>query len=166
VNKHLESGLLKQLNREFHSAYIYLGMSSYCTDKDLNGFANWLFVQYEEEQVHAMKIYKYLLQRGVTVELDSISKPVSDFSSILDLFKKALAHEEFMTLSFNELSDVAMEHRDHATYNFLQWFVNEQVEEESIFKEIISKIERVELNSQALYMLDRELENRTLEVQA
>ena len=161
VKQNLQKALNIQIQKEFYSAYLYLSMSAYCSDKNLNGFAHWFYTQYQEEQTHGHKLYNYLLQRGVKIELEAIEKPKTNFESPLSVMRESLAHEQHMTDSFNKLSDIAIDNRDHATYNFLQWFVNEQVEEESTVRDIISKIERVGENSNALYMLDRELENRT-----
>ena len=160
VSTKMQEVLNEQLNREYFSAYLYLSMSSYCSDVGLNGSAHWFSEQYKEEVEHGMKIYEYMLQRGVKIELEQIDKPESEFKSILEVFEKSLAHEQFMTNNLNELSDLAMKDKDHATYNFLQWFVTEQVEEEATVSDIIAKIKLIGKDGNGLYMIDNELANR------
>ncbi len=163
VSKKMQKVLNEQLNREYFSAYLYLSMSSYCSDIGLNGSAHWFFEQYKEEVEHGMKIYEYMLQRGVKIEFEQIDKPEGEFESILDVFEKSLAHEQFMTNNLNELSDLAMKDKDHATYNFLQWFVTEQVEEEATVSDIIAKIKLIGKDGNGLYMIDAELASRVEE---
>jgi len=157
----LQKALNKQINMEFYSSYLYMSMSAECETLELNGFANWFLVQSQEEQTHGMKIYKYLVQKGVEIELESIKKPENGFKSTLAMMKASLEHEELMSRSFNELSDLAMELRDHSTYNFLQWFVNEQIEEEATTGNLLTKVKRAGSNDSLIYILDRELESRT-----
>jgi ferritin len=157
----LAEALNRQINKEFFSSYLYLSMSAHSEALELSGFANWFAVQAQEEQTHGMKIYNYLVQKGVKIELEAIEKPETEFKNIQVMFKKALQHEQMMTRSFNELSDLAMELKDHSTYNFLQWFVNEQVEEEATVGSILTKVRRTDGNNSAIYLLDRELEGRT-----
>lgn len=161
VSKKMQKALNEQLNREYFSAYLYLSMSAYCSDIGLNGSANWFYQQYQEEIMHGMKIYDYMIQRGIKIILEQIEKPDSEFESILDVFEKSLEHEEFMTGNLNELSDMAMKDKDHATYNFLQWFVTEQVEEEATVGDIIAKIKLIGRDGQGLYIIDSELAKRT-----
>lgn len=150
-----------QLNHEFYSAYLYLSMSAYCNHIDFNGAANWFKMQYEEEHMHATKIYNYLTEQSVHVSLDTIEKPPKKFGTILEVFQESLKHEKMMTNSLNNISDKALKAKDHATYNLLQWFVNEQVEEESSLEEIISKIKLVQENGYGLLMIDNELAQRS-----
>lgn len=153
--------MLVQLNHEFYSAYLYLAMSAYCSHLEFNGAANWLKLQYEEEHVHATKIYNYLVEQGVQVKLKALDSPESEYGSILDVFKSSLTHEQTMTSRLNDISDLALKEKDHATYNLLQWFVNEQVEEESTLGEIISKLKLVKEDGYGLLMIDNELGART-----
>lgn len=164
ISKKMAKQLSTQLNQEFYSAYLYLSMSAYCTHIDFNGAAKWFKMQYEEEHMHATKIYNYLIEQSVHVSLDQIDKPPKKFGTILQVFQKSLEHEKFMSNSLNDLSDKALKAKDHATYNLLQWFVNEQVEEEASIEEIISKIKLVQENGYGLLMIDNELAQRTAPV--
>jgi len=160
LTKKIQKGLSAQLNHEFYSAYLYLAMSAYCTHKDFNGAANWLKMQYEEEHMHATKIYNYLVEQGVHVSLKEIAKPPKNFGTLLNVFELSLEHEQIMSGRLNDLSDLALKEKDHATYNLLQWFVNEQVEEEASVSEIISKIKLVKKDGFGLLMIDNELNKR------
>jgi len=157
ISEEMQKALHQQLNDEFASAYLYLAMSAYCAHIDFHGAASWLKQQYEEEQVHATKIYNYLLEQGAHVVLREIPQPPNEFGKILDVFKSSLEHEQTMTAKLNNLSDQALKEKDHATYNLLQWFVNEQVEEEATVGEIISKLKLVKEDGYGLLMIDNEL---------
>ena len=160
ISQAMEKELLAQLNAEFYSAYLYLAMSAYCSKIEFNGAARWLKLQYDEEIGHATKIYNYLVDQGVHVVLDAIKQPASEFGSVLDVFCASLEHEQKMTELLNVLSDKALKDKDHATYNLLQWFVNEQVEEEATVGEIISKLKLVKQDGYGLLMVDNELGSR------
>ena len=160
ISDAMKRELLSQLNAEFYSAYLYLGMSAYCSKIEFNGAARWFKLQYDEEIGHATKIYNYLVDQGVHVILDAISQPPSEFGAVLDVFKASLKHEQKMTEGLNVLSDLALKEKDHATYNLLQWFVNEQVEEEATLGEILSKIKLVKEDGYGLLMVDNELGSR------
>ena len=154
------NALIVQLNKEFQSAYIYLGMSAYASKSGLNGSSSWFLIQYQEELAHAMKLFKYLENHQVTINLPEIKKSNVEFKAILDTFKKALAHEMAMSANLNELSDLAMKNKDHATYNMLQWYATEQVEEEATLNTIIDKLKLVGDNGYGLYAIDQELGTR------
>jgi len=160
ISKDLQEALIEQLNKEYHSAYIYLGMSAYCSKEGFNGAANWFLIQYQEEVAHGMKLFKYLEDQNVSIILPSISAVEVEYSSLLDVFKKSLAHEQTMTKNLNNLSDLAMKNKDHATYNLLQWYVTEQVEEEATVSGIIDHIKLVGDNGYGLYTIDKELSGR------
>jgi ferritin len=149
--------LFAQLNHEFSSAYLYLSMSAYCSHIEFNGAASWLKLQYEEEHMHATKIFNYLVDQGVQVQLKALPEPPMDFGSILEVFTASLTHEQGMTAKLNNISDQALKEKDHATYNLLQWFVNEQVEEEATVGAIISKLKLVGKDGYGLLMVDNEL---------
>ena len=121
ISKNLQKDLIVQLNKEFHSAYIYLGMSAYCSKEGFNGAASWFLIQYQEEVSHGMKMFKYLEDQGAEITLPDIKSVKVEYKSLLDVFKKSLAHEQYMTKNLNNLSDTAMKEKDHATYNLLQW---------------------------------------------
>jgi len=160
ISETMQKTLCRQLNDEFYSAYLYLAISAYCAHIDFNGAANWLKQQYEEELMHATKIYNYLIEQGVHVVLEEIPNPPSEFGTILGVFQSSLQHEQSMTSKLNNLSDQALKEKDHATYNLLQWFVNEQVEEEASLGEIISKLKLVKEDGYGLLMIDNELGTR------
>ncbi len=157
----MESTLSEQLNHEFYSAYLYLAMSAYCSHQNFNGAAQWLQLQFEEEHMHATKIYDYLVDQGVHVALQPIEAPPSEFGSVLEVFEASLNHEQTMTVRLNELSDQALKEKDHATYNLLQWFVIEQVEEEATVGDIIAKLCLVKEDGYGLLMIDNELGSRS-----
>ena len=160
ISPKMEEALNEQINREMYSAYLYMSMSSYCNSTGLKGFANWFMVQYHEEMVHAMKLYEYILRQSGRVRLKAIQEPPADFESPLDMFNKTLDHERFITQSINERMDLAVSEKDHATQIFLQWYVNEQVEEEQNDNDIITQLKLIGDNPQGLMMLDRELAAR------
>lgn len=160
----LEAALSEQLNRELYSAYLYMSMSAHMTNKGLKGFANWFMVQYHEEMFHAMKIYEYLNMQGGKVVLKSLGQPPSEFKDPLDMFQQTLAHEQFVTKSINELMELAIKEKNHATQIFLQWYVTEQVEEESNDNEIIAQLKLIGKDVQGLMMLDKDLAARATTV--
>ncbi len=164
LTRTIEEAFNKQLNAELYSAYLYLSMSASCTGKGLKGFANWFMVQYHEEMFHAMRIYEYLGLQGGAAVLKSLAQPPADFESPLEMFRKTLAHEQFITKSINDLMELAFAEKDHATQIFLQWYVTEQVEEESNDNEIIAQLNLIKDNPQALLMLDKDLSARTTTV--
>ncbi|MBW1919596.1 MAG: ferritin [Deltaproteobacteria bacterium] len=141
---------------------------SACSDSiGLKGFANWFMVQYHEEMLHAMKIYEYIARQGGKVKLMPIKQPPHEFESPLDMFEKTLAHEKFITKSINDLVDLAIAEKDHATQIFLQWYVAEQIEEEENDNDIIAKLKLVGSGTQGksgLFMIDRELGARVTTV--
>jgi ferritin len=160
LNKKMEQSLNEQMNREMYSAYLYLSMSAHCTNKGLKGFANWFMVQFHEEMFHAMKFYEYINLQGGRAILKAISQPPSSFESPLEMFSKTLEHEQFITKSINELMELAIAEKDHATQIILQWYVTEQVEEESNDNEIISQLRIIKDDPQGIMLLDRELAGR------
>jgi ferritin len=130
MKENVAKGLNSQLNAEMYSSYLYLSMSAYCKTLNLDGFANWLYVQAQEEMVHSMKFYDFINQRGAKVILDKIDAPPVEWDSVEAVFENVYAHEQKVSGLINDLVDLALEERDHATNIFLQWFVTEQVEEE------------------------------------
>lgn len=157
----LAQALNEQMNFEFYSAHVYLAMAAYCSGDSLDGFANFFIVQAEEERFHAMKIYKFLNDRGRRATLAALPEPNNDYSSVLDAFEQGYKHEQQNTERFYNLSDLAMNDREHATINFLKWFIDEQVEEEALFDSIINKLKRIDKDSNAFYMLDSEFAGRS-----
>ncbi|MEE1131547.1 MAG: ferritin [Caryophanon sp.] len=161
LSEQLHKAINDQMNFEFFSAHAYLAMAAYCTDESYDGFANFFLVQAEEERFHAMKFYNYLSDMGYRATITGFENPGNDFSSILNVFETALHHEKEVTRRIYHLADLALDEREHATMAFLKWFIDEQVEEESSFDTLISKIKRIEKDSNAMFMLDAELANRT-----
>ena len=153
----MEDALNGQINKEMYSAYLYMSMSAHSTNVGLPGFANWFMVQYHEEMEHAMKIYDYVNDQGGKVKLKAIDKPLSTFKDVMDMFQKTLKHEQFITKSINELVDLAIKEKDHATQIFLQWFVTEQIEEEGNDNDIIAKLKLAGDKGNGLFMIDKEL---------
>lgn len=161
IPKRVEEAMNHQLGFEFHSAYVYLGMSAYCETQGLPGFAKWLRAQYQEELDHAMKFCSFILDRGGRVTLDAIEKPATDYKSPLAVFEAALANEESVTAAIDDLYTLTGEERDYASQAFLNWFVTEQVEEEKIVGDVVDSLRRVGEKGEALFLLDRELGNRS-----
>jgi ferritin len=157
IDKRLEKQINYQINRELYSAYLYLSMSSYLEDKGLAGMANFMKVQAEEENFHAMKFFNYLVERGGRVVLDAIEKPPAEFDSPQAVFTESLKHEKIVTDLINKLMDLAIEVNDHAARSFLNWYVDEQVEEEDSFQSIIDKLDLVGGKGHGLLMLDKDL---------
>jgi len=160
LSKKMEAALNEQLNKEIYSAYLYMSMSAYSTYIGLKGFANWFMVQYQEEMMHAMKFYDYINNKGGRVKLMAIDEPPTEFQSPLDMFDKTLKHEQFVTKRINDLVDLAIKEKDHATNIVLQWYVTEQIEEEANDSDIIAKLKLVGETGEGLFMLDKELAAR------
>lgn len=161
LSETLHNALNDQMNFEFYSAHTYLAMAAYCTSENYDGFANFFLVQAEEERFHAMKFYNFINDLGYRATIQGFESPENNFSSVLEAFKAALLHEKEVTRRIYELSDIALDEREHATMAFLKWFIDEQVEEESTLDTIIHKFERIENDSNAIFMLDAELASRT-----
>ena len=157
ISDKMQAAINDQLNFELYSAYIYFSMTAYYHALNLPGFANWMTVQAREEMVHANKFYTYLNDRGGRVLLQPITGPETEWDSPLASFEDALAHEEIVTRRINDLMNLAIEERDHATTAFLQWFVTEQVEEESNANAVIRQLKLIGDDRGGLFMLDREL---------
>jgi len=160
LDQKMAQALNEQINKEMYSAYLYMSMSAYSNNMGLKGFANWFMVQYHEEMFHAMKLYEYVQRQGAEVKLEAIKAPPAEFSSQLDMFTQTLAHEQYITGSINELMELAISKKDHATQIFLEWYVTEQVEEEENDNDIIAQLKLIGDNTHALLMLDRELAAR------
>ena len=153
--------LNEQINAEQYSALMYLSMSAWFEDKGLPGFANWMYVQYQEELTHANKIFKYVHERSGKVELKGIEQMPTEFESVVDVVEKTLEHEQKVTAMIDNLVNIAVEERDHATQSFLQWFVDEQVEEEANVTELLDTLKLIDGKGNGMFMLDRELRQRT-----
>lgn len=160
LSKTLEEALNRQVNRELYSSYLYLAMSAWFESANLKGFAGWLFVQSNEERAHAMKLYDYIIARQGTIVLDAIEAPKAKWTSAGKIFEEVYAHERKVTGMINNLVELAAKEKDHATFEMLQWFVKEQVEEESNAVTICEKIKVVGDTPGHLFCLDHELGKR------
>lgn len=149
-----------QINFELYSGYIYLAMAAHFRDQGMNGFANWMEVQQQEETFHAMKMYRHLAERGGRIELKAIAQPPKSWKSPLAAFEHALEHEQLVTARIGRLVDLAILEKDHASANFLQWYVNEQVEEEANADALVQQLKMSKDAPGALIMIDRELAAR------
>ena len=160
LSQTMQDALNKQINEELFSAYVYLAMAAEADRIGLPGFNNWFKLQYQEELAHADRFFNYILERNGEVHLDSIGRPEIGEESALSLFEKGLAHEKHITQCIFNLKDLARSESDHATDVFLEWFVNEQVEEEASAQEVIDQLRLVDGNPNGLFMIDRELATR------
>lgn len=161
INEKMEKALLNQINKELFSEYLYLSMKAYFANLNLDGFVNWMNVQIQEEHAHAMGLYDYVIERGGKIVLEAIEKPESFWQSPLEVFKAVLAHEEYITSEIYSLMDVADETKDRAASIFLNWYVKEQVEEESSVSKVLAQLEMIGDDKQGLLTLDKELAQRT-----
>lgn len=152
--------LNNQVNAELFSSYLYLSMSSWFSERSLSGFASWMRVQAQEELSHGMKIYDYILERGGKVKLGVIDQPESVWKSAVEVVEEVAAHEAKVTGLVNDLVDVALGEKDHATNIFLQWFVSEQVEEEASVGEVFERMKMIDGDSAGMFAMDMELGKR------
>lgn len=163
----LSAPMLQKLNdqvrHEFYSSYAYLSMAAWFESQDLPGMATWMRLQADEERQHAHKFFDYILDRGHEVQLQGIAQPPVKFSTPLEVFEQGLSHERAVTASINALYAQALDDKDFASVQFLDWFVKEQVEEEKTTSLVIGKLKRIGNDGAALLQLDRELGQRTAE---
>ncbi|MBN2083317.1 ferritin [bacterium] len=161
LEKKMQKALNEQINAEIYSAYMYLSMSAWFESNALSGFANWMRVQYEEEMFHAMKFYNFVHDRGGQVLLKAIDGPPTEWKSVIDVFEATLQHERHVSALIHKLVDLSTELKDHATNQMLQWFVEEQVEEEANAEQILDELKLIGDAKSGLFMLNRELSQRT-----
>ena len=157
MKKSVIEAINSQIQAEFESAYTYLGMSARMESLNLSGFATWLRVQWEEEIVHAMKFVDFMIQRDEEVELQAIPKPRLAFSSALEAFESVLEHEQYITDRIHQLYTLAVKENDYPLQTLLQWFIDEQVEEEENARAAIDSLKLVGDSGPGLFMLDREM---------
>ena len=160
LNQKILNALNDQMIFEMYSANIYLSMATWFDEKNLSGFANWMKVQYQEEMFHATKFYNYINDRGGRVLIKAIDAPATEWASPLAIFENALEHEQLVTKRINKIAAMVAEQNDFATANVMQWFVTEQVEEESNVDAVIQQLKLMEGAAGGLFMLDRELAQR------
>ena len=158
MNKKLEDAINTQLNFEIESAFVYLAMKNYLETLSLEGFVNWFDVQFQEEMAHAQKFMNFVNERGGRVDIRGFETPRNDFKSVLEVLETSLAHEKEVTRRIHNLMKLAIEENDYASVSLLQWYVDEQVEEEDNFSKLIEKVKLVK--DAGLYMLDKELATR------
>ncbi len=161
LSEKMNKAFNEQINAELYSEYLYLSMKAYFADKNLQGFVNWMDVQVQEEHAHAMGMFDYVIERGGRVELEAIDKPRHDWESPLEVFEHVLEHEEYVTSRINALMDVADEVKDRAALSFLDWYLKEQVEEESNVGGVLATLKMIGDDTKSLLMLDKELATRT-----
>ena len=160
IGKKVEDAINRQINAELYSAYLYLSMNAYFHSVNLAGFANWMRVQALEEFTHADKFYGYLVSRGGRVKLAAVAAPPAAWKSPLNAFEEVLKHEQKVTALVNGLVDLSLKEKDHATANFLNWFVAEQVEEEDSVNEVVQKLRLLGSDGGGLFMMDRDMATR------
>jgi len=160
ISEKMQEAINGQINAELYSAYLYLSMSAYFNSINLLGFANWMRVQTQEELVHAMKFFDHVNERNGRVLLKPIQGPTTQWDSPLAAFEAAYKHEVEVTRMINNLVDLALKDKDHATNNFLQWFVSEQVEEESSADAVVQKLKLMGDAPGGLFLIDQELGQR------
>ena len=160
LTERMRQALNDQIQAEFFSAYLYLSMAAYFDSLGLAGMANWMMVQFHEEQAHALKIFRYVAERGGRVELRALAEPDRVWESPLAVFEAALAHERMISGRIADLAELAVSEKDHATHNMLQWFISEQVEEEAAADGIVSQLRLVGAQGPGLFMIDREMKAR------
>ena len=160
IKENVQKAINEQIQAELQSAYIYLGMSAYFEENNLEGFANWMKVQWEEEIQHAMYFYDHVLRRGGHIELLNIDPPKLDIKSPKHAFEQALEHEQYITGRINDLYELAQDEKDNPFQTLLHWFIDEQVEEEENTDRIRQQLEMVGDDRSGLFMLDKEMGQR------
>jgi len=164
ISKKMQDVMNEQIKHELGSAYIYLSMAAYFHSIGLDGMAQWMRVQTQEEEVHAMKFFDHIKDRGGRAELLPLAQPKKEWPSPLVAFQEAYEHEQFITSKINDLVKIAAEEGDHPASVLLHWFITEQVEEEASTSRVAQTLERIGDSGQGLIMLDRELGERTFSV--
>ena len=157
MDKKVMTLLNDQIQKEYESAYIYLDMANFYSESGLNGFAGWFEKQSEEEMEHGMKIYEYMHDNGMKVTLKTIPAPSKKYKNTAEPLKEALKHEQYITASINTIYAAAVKANDYRTMKFLDWFINEQAEEEKNAQELIDKMALFGKNPEGLYLLDKEM---------
>lgn len=151
----VEKILNEQIKKEDYSSQLYLAMASWAENQGFEGVSGWLYAQAEEERVHMLKLVRYVNERDGVAIIPGIETPPTDFGNVFELFDKVLAHEKYISGSINEIVAACIAENDFTTQNWVQWFVTEQIEEESSVRAIIDKLKLVGKNN--LYMFDRDI---------
>ncbi|MEO6694960.1 MAG: ferritin [Ignavibacteria bacterium] len=160
LTKKLQDALNEQINKEFFAEYLYLSMSAYLESIEMEGFANYFNVQAQEEHFHAMKMFNFVHDKGGRVILKSLKEPKSEFSSVMNVIEESLEHEKFVTKSINELMDTAIKENDHSVKSFMEWYVDEQVEEEATISKLLAKLRLINGEGFGLLTIDAQMGTR------
>jgi len=160
INQKIQDKINDQIQAEFQSGWLYLAMAGWFEERNLDGFAHWMRQQWQEEQRHAMKFYDHLLRRDGSVELQALDKPEIEAETAEEIFQTVLDHEKYVTKRINKLYTMAQEENDYPLETLLQWFIDEQVEEEEVALSILEKIKMVGGEGYGLYLLDQEMAKR------
>lgn len=161
LSQKMQDAFNQHMNKESFSAHLYMSMSAHLQAVNVKGMAHWMRLQADEETTHTMKFFDYILGRGGKVILDSVQAPPTEWDSPLAVFEAAYEHEKAVSAMINALVDLSLEESDHASNTFLQWFVTEQVEEEESALEVVEQLKMIGDNQAALFLLDKELAQRT-----
>lgn len=157
LSERLIERLNDQINLEFYSSNLYLQMSAWCEFKGFEGCAEFLKHHASEEMLHMQRLFTYVNETGAMPHLGTIQAPPTDYASLTEVFRQTFEHEVFITKKINELAHTAFSEQDYSTFNFLQWYVAEQHEEEKLFKSVLDKIELIGEDGKGLYLIDKEL---------
>jgi ferritin len=157
VSQTILNKLNEQITLEFYSSNLYLQMGAWCTWKGYSGAARFLLLHATEEYGHMTKLFHYIGETGGLSVIPGIEKPQTEFDSLLNVFTKTMEHEKIVTAKINELVDAAFNEKDYSTFNFLQWYVAEQHEEETLFASILDKIKMIGVEGRGLYLIDKEI---------
>ena len=158
ISKKVEDAINVQIMNEEHSSRIYMAMASWCETSGYRGAADWLYKQSDEERMHMLKFIKYLNDRGGNAILSPLEAPAPKYKNLLEVFEQVLKHEEFITAEINKLYEVSLKEKDYTTGNFLQWYINEQIEEESTAHGILDKMKLVGSDKAGMFHIDKDLE--------
>jgi len=160
ISEKMAAQINEQIKHELYSGHLYLSMAAFCSSIDMDGFANFFIIQEQEERFHAMKFYHYLVEQDRDVKIYGLDQPQQDFKSLVEVFELAWKHEQHVTGLINKLMDLAREEKDYATQGLIQWYIDEQVEEEASMLAILKKIRMVGEKGHGIFMLDEQLKGR------
>lgn len=163
MNKRVEKALNAQIVKEGSSSQYYLSMASWAEANGLNGTAQFMYQQSDEERFHMLKLIKFINERGGTAVIPSVEKPPVSFKDLVQVFELLLEHEQLVTASINDLVDVCLQEKDYTTHNFVQWYVSEQLEEEAQARTLLDKVKMIGKDKGGMYMFDRDLENSAIQ---
>jgi ferritin len=160
ISNAMQAAVNEQINKELYSSYLYLSMAAHFESVNLPGFATWMHAQADEEREHGMKLFRHLMDRGGKVQLKGIAGPQTDWKTSLEAFQQVQEHEAAVTASIHALYELALKEKDYPAQVMLQWFIDEQVEEEKNAAEIVAQLELIETKGTAVLMLDHQLGKR------